>query len=651
MTKKRSPAAAKKAQALATVDQPLEIFETALALLDEMRDRQDPGSQMPDLDRPFPSLMERCEHLLAQNAPVEHKLLICLDGLDPAEPEWWRDNAGGIAAQTLPPTNDVGALALHLDAFLHSEKRQGRHPLMLADLETLSDREMAPRLLRLFGKVQLLTWHPWCSFITKPKALTLDEHCRRTLRQLESVEGIQTVKFESFGPFPPRQAAGIATRFDLNLTDRDAILRRAPERQSPPVRIDGGNSYRQLCARLDYDPNSVPLPPLQSRPLRPSLQALETRLTGDPPSPTTPAQVSWFLPRLTTLGLPQPVTDDTGLRALISELDTCLEQADPQSALETLVRDMPPLSAALTLLLGAAHWLRSGEPRPALTLIGEAMERAPRTMLQLRQLAASLYSDLGQSQYALRLAAGPLLDNGILDASDPVPTGLDAHVPVATKRPVVVIAGMRHSGSTALFNTIRLGYLAMGIDPLAGYSEAHDFVAKARGSEQHVILKTHEMRDDVLGMATTVFTTVRDLRDTIASAVRRKFLILEKLNSPIEYAKYNRMLHDTWLPHSDFVFEYERFMRFPLVVTREIFEHLGIDTQFAADVVSQVASLPLDAYDTTLLSPTHITDPERKLGYQDTLTSDTVKRIESDHNLWLRTHGYAVAQKIEDRTA
>lgn len=407
MTQKRRSLRAGKAKA--RVDQPLAIFEDALALLDGVGRLSSDTARLPAL--PLPSLLERCEGVLEQKGSAGRSLLICTDGLDALRPEWWSAHTGGIGVQILSAAEDTDAVAIQIEAFARSERRQGRHALALAGLD------MVPRLLRLFDTVRLLTWHPWSSFAVAPRAVTLEDHCRLTVSLLDRFEGVPTVKIEDFGPHPARQAAGIAATFGFALPDRTASFRRVPDRLMPPVDLEGGTSYRQLCARLDYDPAVVPLPPERSgaarRPL--TLDALERRARQDDGGRPGPrARISWLRPRLDMLGLPAPITDEAGLDELVGLLDRCLEQTDFREGIDPLVETLPPGMASLLLLLAAAHWTRMGESMIAMGLASEATDIAPAEMPVLHQLGASLYADLGQARHALHLSAGPLLVPGFL---------------------------------------------------------------------------------------------------------------------------------------------------------------------------------------------------------------------------------------------
>ncbi len=204
----------------------------------------------------------------------------------------------------------------------------------------------------------------------------------------------------------------------------------------------------------------------------------------------------------------------------------------------------------------------------------------------------------------------------------------------------IVIAGMRHSGSTALFNIIRLSLCNAGLDNISFYSEQKDTISNEDISRKILIIKTHEFRDDIAFPNSLIITTRRDLRDTVASAVRRGFPLLRKIGNPVEYAKYNRTLHDVWLPRSHYVFVYEDFINNPIATINKLLVFIGLEDINAKKIYEEVMGLPLDQYNVTLLTPSHITDPEQKLTFNDTLDDETIAKINSEHNLWLDKYNY-----------
>lgn len=206
----------------------------------------------------------------------------------------------------------------------------------------------------------------------------------------------------------------------------------------------------------------------------------------------------------------------------------------------------------------------------------------------------------------------------------------------------IVVAGMRHSGSTALFNILRLAFAREGSRVMSGYSEHKQTAKLLRRKAGLRLVKTHEFRDDIAAAADLIFTARRDLRDSVASAVRRDFPLYRQLRTPVEYAKHNRALHALWAPHSDFEFVYEKFMADPVAVTADVLEAAGLSSLPAAAICRAVLKLPTDDYATTLLTPQHITDPTHQLTYRDTLAASDIKTIEAHHHKWLRRHSYAI---------
>lgn len=207
------------------------------------------------------------------------------------------------------------------------------------------------------------------------------------------------------------------------------------------------------------------------------------------------------------------------------------------------------------------------------------------------------------------------------------------------KKLKILVAGMRHSGSTALFNVMRIALTKANIEFDGFYSDGKQAELLTKSDKSVLLVKTHELRDDVIENADLIITTIRDLRDTVASAKRRSFPNLARMGVR-EYAKYNRALHELWRQHSDYEFNYERYKATPLVEIKSILEVIGLDFISASEIHLEVNSLPVDNYEVTLLSPLHITDPEGKLKFNDTLSADDISYIERDNFKWMNTHGY-----------
>lgn len=213
--------------------------------------------------------------------------------------------------------------------------------------------------------------------------------------------------------------------------------------------------------------------------------------------------------------------------------------------------------------------------------------------------------------------------------------------PILKKKPriVIAVAGMRHCGSTALFNVIRLGLLAEGFKVHSGYSGSGGAMEQIPKGQGVVLTKVHEFRDDVANMCDVIFDVRRDLRDTVASAKRRKFANYVRLGAS-EYASYNRMLHDMWHPYADMSVEFADLVDDLTITCEKVFHFLGLSKADPRNVSYMVRDLPTDQYPDTLLSREHVTDPDRLLSYQQTLSPSDIRMIEMKNQFWLSKYGY-----------
>jgi hypothetical protein len=206
--------------------------------------------------------------------------------------------------------------------------------------------------------------------------------------------------------------------------------------------------------------------------------------------------------------------------------------------------------------------------------------------------------------------------------------------------PIIIIAGMRHSASTALFNAVRIGFKLSGKPISTNYSEYFDIGTITRCTGMAYLTKLHEYRHDHYQLADYVITTRRDLRDSVASAKRRDFSLLNKVGGAVQYAAYNRSLHAAWHDKSDLEISYEDFIDNPVQSIKDIFELLGINSTLAVQVAEAINNIPTNNYPVTLLSDKHITDPSRELTFRDSLRSEDITIINERNRDWLQHYSY-----------
>ena len=206
--------------------------------------------------------------------------------------------------------------------------------------------------------------------------------------------------------------------------------------------------------------------------------------------------------------------------------------------------------------------------------------------------------------------------------------------------PTILIAGMRHSGSTALFNIVRIGFELSGKEVIGSYSEHSNIDDMTKGTSTVNITKIHEYRADHCQRADLIITTRRDLRDTVASAKRRGFYLIKNVGGDVQYAAYNRSLHEAWHDKSDYEMSYDDLMSNPVQTIKNIFALLGINQSLADQVAKLIKELPTNNYSKTLLSDTHITDPKHILTFRESLESNDIKSINERNEDWLEYYSY-----------
>ncbi|MHB0937195.1 MAG: hypothetical protein ACYC6A_12470 [Armatimonadota bacterium] len=204
---------------------------------------------------------------------------------------------------------------------------------------------------------------------------------------------------------------------------------------------------------------------------------------------------------------------------------------------------------------------------------------------------------------------------------------------------LILCAGMRRSGSTWLYNVLRYCYLNAGCRTYGDYAKEYDASVPA---DAHVV-KVHPFNRELCGQAKHVFTTIRDLRDAVASMVRFKLA----QNTPAGIAHAARTLitreYETWAPYSDMEIRYEEMVRDrPGTIAKvlRVLELPDVDPLEVQRDIEKLTRMALPARDrATQLWPRHLTDG--RLGsYGDTLSPRLVEIVEDVAGDWLAEHGY-----------
>lgn len=207
----------------------------------------------------------------------------------------------------------------------------------------------------------------------------------------------------------------------------------------------------------------------------------------------------------------------------------------------------------------------------------------------------------------------------------------------------VLVAGMPRAGSTWLYNVLRFCHINAGLRTYADYVDRYDPDVPA---DVHVV-KIHPYDSTLLANSRLVFTVYRDIRDVIASLVRRE-LVLNDARAVAERTK--RILNDQyapWEPYSDCEVCYETMASDKPAAICRILQVLGIDNVDPQEVHrddDKMRYMALAQRDrTTQLWPNHFTDG-RANSFRDTLDDECIDAIEKVGKQWLTSRGYQLVE-------
>jgi len=206
---------------------------------------------------------------------------------------------------------------------------------------------------------------------------------------------------------------------------------------------------------------------------------------------------------------------------------------------------------------------------------------------------------------------------------------------------LVLCAGMQRSGSTWLFNVLRYCYMNAGYKTYSDHPDDYDPSVPAY---VHV-LKLHRYHPDYHASADYVFSTYRDVRDAVASKMRRN-LIKHTTEAAVKSAL--QMINEEclpWHPYANLEVRYEDMIKDRPAVVEAVIRALGLKGVNAAEVNRDVEKLRMMALGgrdrTTQLWPDHVTDG-RVGSFKGTLSPEAVCAIEEVAGDWLTEHGYPV---------
>lgn len=193
-----------------------------------------------------------------------------------------------------------------------------------------------------------------------------------------------------------------------------------------------------------------------------------------------------------------------------------------------------------------------------------------------------------------------------------------------------VIAGMPRTGSTLLYNLIRL-MLKYKYDNVNGM-----FYKKWNKDLNNInVVKIHEFNKELHDNATLIFTSVRDLRDAMASFIRYKNMI-SSFDLFIDWCEIMTDWYEVWKDSSNYEFVYEDYIKDKNKIIFEIANLLEINITIddINILLSDIDNLKGSIYNqktVNLLSIINHRTNGKINSYKSTLTKKQIDYIENNY--------------------
>ena len=200
----------------------------------------------------------------------------------------------------------------------------------------------------------------------------------------------------------------------------------------------------------------------------------------------------------------------------------------------------------------------------------------------------------------------------------------------------IICAGLYRSGSTWLFNVVRAIFEFNNIEYQSGFGVYNN-------DSPVQIIKLHSFQPEILSGNVTTIMTVRDLRDIIASAIRKygKLHINEEfcLKKTFEFADEVLKCYYDWREHTDLFLKYENIVTDKKFVIQKISQTLKqpVDIEQIHEYVENL-KMPTRGSDAdTLLWANHITDGS--IGsFKKTLNPHWISAIEEKYHQFIKDY-------------
>ncbi|GJD75865.1 hypothetical protein CFIICLFH_4110 [Methylobacterium goesingense] len=197
---------------------------------------------------------------------------------------------------------------------------------------------------------------------------------------------------------------------------------------------------------------------------------------------------------------------------------------------------------------------------------------------------------------------------------------------------IILTAGAKRSGSTWLYNVVRLGLpgvIVGWVDELSPLSEERDMV-----------VKLHEPHEGWAQRADIVLTCHRDLRDVFVS-LRGMGWATDA--DAVDVSTAVRGNHEYWSPRATLDVPYARIVSEPIVVVRDVLSAIK-STADAEDIARTVETIHVTAASGTYDATTLLHGGHRQSGivgrHKQELDPAIADAIVAANATWMADHGY-----------
>ncbi len=211
---------------------------------------------------------------------------------------------------------------------------------------------------------------------------------------------------------------------------------------------------------------------------------------------------------------------------------------------------------------------------------------------------------------------------------------------------LILAAGMPRSGSTWLYNAVRLlieNTPSMANQFSCGWIGDWEKIPKRK----FMLIKVHEYNQQLVDDSSFVLYSYRDLRDAMASAYR-KFGLEPSMEVADRFLDDDRM----WTEVSSYVMHYETMLHAKEEIIKRLISVLKLNDSDPTKIITDIQLLHYDSPGekdinhnmTNLFHKRHATTDGSHGLWKTMLDPKLVKQIEEKHKDWFVRYGYTIGE-------